>query len=330
MGESDKLPEILPPSKSITPVNLWRWRVSPKTARVIRIAAATVPLGGAAYWFQNFLQLRGIVNLTASRIDLGLVTLCVLVAAYLLTEGTRCTWTWRIVFSTIIISAAFGIDWWAPKPQIRIEAKMPGEPKPVPPQTNPQPNFQSPPASPGKPKATLPKQNEAAKSTPEPHQNPVTKSGVELAVSLVGPADPAVVVENQSDDLVEGVKWELVMFRTTDQALFSYPAQDIGYIKPHSRSAAYSMRPNALPHAPGGNQITDGESFIGTLAIDCPLCRGTTLIVSFVWGSSGWFYEVPDGNGRLLLPKGTSKETVSQFIENITAAVKPQNRTPIL
>jgi hypothetical protein len=118
MGEGDKLPEILPPPRGIAPVKLWWWYVSPKTARNIRLAAATVPIGGAAYWFQNFLQLRGIVNLTASRIDLGLVTLCVLLAAYVLTEGIRFRWAWRIVFSVIILCAAFGLVWWAPKPQI--------------------------------------------------------------------------------------------------------------------------------------------------------------------------------------------------------------------
>jgi hypothetical protein len=118
------------------------------------------------------------------------------------------------------------------------------------------------------------------------------------------------------------------MFRTTDQAFFSYAAQNIGYVKPHSKSARYTMQLNTLPQAPGGGQIVNGENFIGALSVDCPACRGTTLIVRFVWGRSGWFYEVPDGNGQLVLPKDMSKNTISHFAESINATVKPQDRTP--
>lgn len=154
--------------------------------------------------------------------------------------------------------------------------------------------------------------------------------GLQLTVSLVGSTDPNIVVDNQTDNLAEGITWELVMFRTTDQAFFSYATQNIGYVKPHSKSARYAMQLNTLAQAPGGGQIENGQSFIGTLALDCPTCSGTTLIVSFVWGSGGWFYEIPGGNGRLLLPTDMSKDTISKFIEGMNASVKPEDRIPIL
>ena len=156
------------------------------------------------------------------------------------------------------------------------------------------------------------------------------KSGLELGISLVDPIDPAIVVDNQTDSLAEGITWELVMFRTTDKAFFSYATQNVGYVKPHSKGSRQSMQLNTLVQAPGGGgRIASGESFIGTLSIDCPLCRGTTLIVSFVWGSSGWFYKVPDGDGRLILPKGISKDTVSQFIDRLNTVITPELRIPI-
>jgi hypothetical protein len=329
MGEDSRLPEILRPEDSDF-VRVWWWRVPPRTARVIRIAAATVPLGGAAYWFQNFIQLRGIVNLLASRIDLVLVTLCLLAAAYLVTEGISRKWKWRIVSGTVIVCAAFGLDWLAPKPQTNIAVKSIIEPKSLPPQTVPQPSVQSPNASSGKPTKPPPKQNEVPNSMTEADRTPAQKSGLDLGVSLVSPTAPAIVVDNQTDNVAEGITWELVMFRTTDQAFFSYATQNIGYVKPHSKSALYGMQLNTLPHAPGGDRLTNGENFIGTLSVDCPSCRGTTLIVSFVWGKSGWFYEVPGGNGRLMLPKDMSKGAISQFIEAINAAAKPEQRAPIL
>jgi hypothetical protein len=160
---------------------------------------------------------------------------------------------------------------------------------------------------------------------------PAQKSGLELTVSLVGATAPAIVVDNQTDNLAEGLVWELVMFRTTDQMFFSYATQNIGYVKPHSKSARELMQLNTLVQAPGGGgQIANGESFVGTLSIDCPSCRGTTLIVSFVWGTSGWFYKVPDGDGRLILPKDMSKGTVSQFIESVNTAITPATRIPII
>lgn len=158
---------------------------------------------------------------------------------------------------------------------------------------------------------------------------PAQKSGVELGVSLVDPTAPSIVVDNQTDSLAEGIIWELVMFRTTDQGLLSYTTQNIGYVKPHSKSPRESIQLNSLQAFGGGGQVKIGESFIGTLSIDCPLCRGTTLIVSFVWGSSGWFYKVPDGDGRLILPKDISKDTVSRFIDRIDTVIGPELRIPI-
>jgi hypothetical protein len=179
-------------------------------------------------------------------------------------------------------------------------------------------------------------QNGSAKSPTS--EEAVQKNGVGLVVSLVNPAELSIVVDNQTDEVVEGVTWELVMFRTTDQAFFSYTTQNIGYIKQHSQSPRYGMVLNDLGQAPGGGgKISNGESFVGTLAVDCPKCNGEYLIVSIVWGESGWFYQVPNGGAKLLFPgdKSTgkidlSKEAVSRWIESVNNAVKPEYRNPVL
>ena len=168
----------------------------------------------------------------------------------------------------------------------------------------------------------------SGKNPPETVAEP--KSGKELVVSIVGAAAPSIVVDNQTDDVAEGIRWELVMFRTTDQKFFSYASQDIGYLKAHSKSNRYIMNLNSIPQAPdGGGAVANGESFIGTLSVDCPSCLGTSLVVSFVWGSSGWFYQLPGGKGKLLLPKDLSKDAVSRFISYVTDLVKPGDRIQI-
>ena len=167
------------------------------------------------------------------------------------------------------------------------------------------------------------------------HRNPTIATQppprIDLPISVLidSPSDPAITVENLSDSVVDGVGWELVMFRTSDQAFLSYARQNIGYVKPHSKSARYSMQLNTLPRAPGGDQIVDGDNLIGTLSVDCPTCKGNTLIVSFIWGKSGWFCDVPQGNGRLLLPKDMSKDKIIQFIETLNTISKPEERTLI-
>jgi len=153
---------------------------------------------------------------------------------------------------------------------------------------------------------------------------------IELSVSIISPSAPGLVVENQSDKVADGVRWELVMFRISDHAFLSYATQNIGYIKAHSKTPPYVIEPNELPRAPGGGEIKEGDNLIGSLIVDCPLCKGVTLVVSFMWHSSGWFCEVPGGNGGLLLPKGLSPEVISQFIEMLNVSVKLEDRKPIL
>jgi hypothetical protein len=156
-------------------------------------------------------------------------------------------------------------------------------------------------------------------------------SGLPLSVSISDPTDPVIRVDNQNDSLVEGLIWEVVIFRVEDQAFFSFITKDMGYLKPHSKSPGYKMQLNTLAHTPvTGGEMAAGQHFIGTLSVDCPKCSGSSLIVSFVWGSSGWFYEVPNGGGHLFLPKDISKQTVAKFVEALNAVVKPENRIPIL
>ncbi len=218
---------------------------------------------------------------------------------------------------SVCLILLFWLHWGEIKPLVTKQSPTSAQNKPP---TKPSVG----PASPSTPVAPL-------KPPSKPNLHPNRKSGLELAVSLVNPTAPDIVVDNQTDDLAEGITWELVMFRTTDQAFFSYATQSIGYVKPHSQSARYAMDLNKLIQAAGtGGQIANGESFMGTLVVDCPTCLGTTLIVSFVWGDSGWFYKAPGGNGKLLMPKDMSKSTISQFIELINSTVKPEERTPIL
>jgi hypothetical protein len=179
-----------------------------------------------------------------------------------------------------------------------------------------------------------------SKSNPAPQTQPATRltqNNIQLSVVIISPKYPALVVENVSDAVADGVRWQLIMFRTTDLAFFSWPAKDIGYIKARSKTAPFFMELNPPPHVPGvgdipgGWSMSNGDNLIGSLIVDCALCKGATFLVSFTWGISGWFYEVPNYNAQLLIPNQPwTKETVSLYIETLNSFVKPQERRPIM
>lgn len=167
----------------------------------------------------------------------------------------------------------------------------------------------------------IPRRSEIPNTVPDvPKQHPAhaqpkeIHDDVSLTVSIVNPTSPAILIENTSAAVADGVIWELVMFRRSDHAFLSYITQSVGFVKPHSKSALQEMDLNVLPRAPGGSNLSDGDVCVGTLLVDCPSCKGTTLVVSFNWHISGWFREIYQ-NGRLLVPHDMTPEGIDRFAE---------------
>jgi hypothetical protein len=74
-----------------------------------------------------------------------------------------------------------------------------------------------------------------------------TKSAITIQASIINPVMPSIIVENTSDKVAQGVIWELAVFRARDLVFVSLPTQNIGFIKPHSRSAPYEMFSPGIP-----------------------------------------------------------------------------------
>jgi hypothetical protein len=94
----------------------------PRLSKGQRIAAFTVS-GAACFGFvlwgvNQFLSLRGVIHVFASRIVLGLTTLVAILGVFLF---TRLLARWRKTFfgasTVIIVLFAVLLDWWAPKPK---------------------------------------------------------------------------------------------------------------------------------------------------------------------------------------------------------------------
>jgi hypothetical protein len=109
----------------------------------------------------------------------------------------------------------------------------------------------SPTPSPAIPKSLPPKHHDVVSSKPIVPRIPVPKPlnetrGVDnfpmdsaLSLSIVDPTSPGIVFENAGDSLVEGLTWELVMFRESDGVFFSYDRVGGGItpaVLPHHRT----------------------------------------------------------------------------------------------
>src|SRR6476660_4405669 len=90
----DKNKIMLPEERPL--VQIVHWRVTPKVAALIKATMVAPAIAVAGWLVQNFLQLRGVVNLTASRVDLAFIVLALFVAGFALTIGWRHKRIWRL------------------------------------------------------------------------------------------------------------------------------------------------------------------------------------------------------------------------------------------
>lgn len=152
-----------------------------------------------------------------------------------------------------------------------------------------------------------------------------------ISARIENVASPSIVVENLSNTLADHVTWELVLFRVSDLAFLSYVTADIGYVKGRSTSSRYFMDlENRQKFTEGGDpHLKNGDELIGSVALDCPDCKGATYIVHFVWGTSGWIYEVKSIGPKLMLPKDMTQSGRRQFVTALEQSVPQSERIPI-
>ncbi len=109
-----EMPEILPPeSREIVSATSTKWR------RPVALGLSAATCFGLVLWCLNqFLSLRGVVHVTASRIVLALGVVFAILGWLSFTrlfprKGNFCFWSGTAI---VILSAGL-LDWWAPKPE---------------------------------------------------------------------------------------------------------------------------------------------------------------------------------------------------------------------
>lgn len=111
-----QLPEIIPPSQTDL-VRVWGWDVPVKTFKVVRAVGVAGLVALTGWLIQNFFQLRGIVNVFLSRVDLFFTALSLFAIVWALTLRMWHKRVLRAVSLALLLALALVVDWQSPKPQ---------------------------------------------------------------------------------------------------------------------------------------------------------------------------------------------------------------------
>jgi hypothetical protein len=109
---ADMVPQILPPDHKGPPAFITK----PTVVKAVKAGSALVLFGFAEWAFQNFLSLRGVVDLLASRIQLLILAACLTGIVCIVTSGTSRARRYRILGLLVSFGVVGFLDWWAPKP----------------------------------------------------------------------------------------------------------------------------------------------------------------------------------------------------------------------
>jgi hypothetical protein len=111
----------------------------------------------------------------------------------------------------------------------------------------------------------------------------------------------------------------MAAFRTSDLCFFGFQVQNMGFIKPQSKSGNMAMELATMPKNAEGcdGSIRAGDELTGSVSIDCPHCSTQTYIVHFVWGESGWYFE-SDLKAGFIVPKDMSNEGRQKYVQFYT------------
>jgi hypothetical protein len=137
----------------------------------------------------------------------------------------------------------------------------------------------------------------------------------DVALGLVTPEEPALVITNLSGLVASQIKWSVVLWNQDAPTPFGplpIPTQTFEFLRPTESSG-----PQRLFTDPVAKFVSKGQRLIGSAAVSCPTCgRGRTYVVSIVFGEGGWFYELPnDETGAILVPSRSAG--VDRFLSEL-------------
>ena len=153
----------------------------------------------------------------------------------------------------------------------------------------------------------------------------------DVAIRLVHPKSPALLLVNQSAVVAREIKWTVALWNmdlSDRNDPLPIPIKTFDWIRPNEVGGPQQIFNNLIVNS----FLKSGDRLMGTISVNCPECtRGRTYVVFIVWNEGGWFSEVEiDKPGSVLVPESVLNDGLAKFLKALEAAVPTQQRLPIL
>jgi hypothetical protein len=150
----------------------------------------------------------------------------------------------------------------------------------------------------------------------------------DVALRLVFPRDPALVLSNRSNDDARAISWTLSLWNVSRSPVGDKLAIAPGsyeLVKAHDESGAIRLFDDERL----AGAFKPGDRLFGSASVQCVPCGGGhTYVVSIIWGEGGWFAEVK-GGGAILVPADLRKPTLDDYFASLDALSANAAKTPI-
>jgi hypothetical protein len=159
---------------------------------------------------------------------------------------------------------------------------------------------------------------------------PTTPARPDVTLRFIYPTEPALQLVNQSGVTARDIKWMVVLWNLDmpdHTNPLPIPATNFDFIMPHSAGG-----PQGLFDAPmAAALVRAGDHLIGSASVSCPDCaKGRTFIVYITLGQVGWFTEVLDKTGGVVVvPRHFTKSEIAKYANALLSLVPQSARTPI-
>jgi hypothetical protein len=151
----------------------------------------------------------------------------------------------------------------------------------------------------------------------------------DVAMRLVYPQSPSLVLINRSGGVARDIKWSVVLWNMDlpgRQSPLPIPVSPFDWLKPSDESGPLNLFDGPLV----AELLKPGNRLFGSATVNCPQCdRGRTYIVFIVWGQGGWFSEVDTEPGKLIIPLEYSEAGRNSYFRSLESQARIQLRKPI-
>ncbi len=162
------------------------------------------------------------------------------------------------------------------------------------------------------------------------NSEPPAAALADVALRLIYPKDPALMIMNSSDSLARDIKWTLLLWNMDlpdRNDPLPIPVSTFDWIRAHDQGG-----PENLFDRPGVSELLKpGNRLFGSASIDCAGCaRGRTYIVYIAWGEGGWYSEIDkEKSGHLLVPSNMTRDGRQAYFGQLEALSPSNSRVQI-